>query len=62
MVVVQLEGVEGAVLLLLMQHRWRLLILHRVRAITRKVTGSATVVADDFTLRPLLVISGGVWW
>ena len=57
-----MEGVEGAALLPLMQHRWWLLILPRVRAVTRKVTRSAAVVTDDLALWSLLVFTGGVWW
>ena len=62
MVVIYLEGVEGATLLPFMQCRWRLLILPWVRAITGKVTGSATVVTDDLASRSLLVITIGAWW
>ena len=62
MVVIKLEGVEGAALLPLVRCGWQLLILPRVRAVTGKVTGLAAVVIDDFTSRSLLVIIGGVWW
>ena len=59
--VILLEGVEGAVLLLLMQRRWRLLILPRVRAVAGEVTGSAAVIADDFASWSLRVTTGGAW-
>ena len=57
-----MEGVEGAALLPLIQRKWWLLILPRVRAVTRKVTGSAAVVTDDLALWSLLVITIGACW
>ena len=56
-----MEGIEGAVLLPLMQCIWRLLILPRVRAVAGKVTGSAAVIADNFALWSLWVTTSGVW-
>ena len=56
-----MEGVEGAALLLLMQHRWRLLILPWVRAIMGKVSELATVVTDDLASWSFLVITIGAW-
>ena len=56
-----MQVVEGAVLLPLMQRRWRLLILPWVRTASGKVTGSAAVVTDDLALLSLLVITGGTW-
>ena len=57
-----MESVVGAALLLLMQCRWWLLIFPQVRAVTGKMTGSAAVVIDYYTLWLLLVINGGAWW
>ena len=61
MVVFQLEGVEGAASLLLMRCRRQLLILPRMRTVTGKVTGSAAIIADDFALWLLWVITSGAW-
>ena len=43
-----MEGVEGAASLPLVQHRRRLLILPRMRAVAGEVTGLAAVIADNF--------------
>ena len=61
MVVIQLEGVEGAASLPLVQHRRRLLILPRVRAVAGEVTGSAAVIADDFALWSFRMTTSGAW-
>ena len=61
MEVFQLEGVEGAALLLLVRCRRRLLILPRVRAVVGEVTGSAAVIADDFASWSLRVTTSGAW-
>ena len=61
MVVILLEGVEGAALLPLVQCRWWLLIFPRVRAIAGEVTESAAVIADDFASWSLRATTSGVW-
>ena len=61
MVVFQLEGVEGAASLPLVRRRLRLLILPRMRAVTGKVTGSSTIIADDFTSWSLRMTTGEAW-
>ena len=60
-VVFQLEGVEGAASLPLVRRRLLLLILPRMRTVTGKVTGSAAVIADDFTSWSLRVTASGAW-
>ena len=63
MMVLQLEGVEGAasLALALVQRRCQLLILPRMRTVTGKVTGSAAIIADDFTSWSLRVTTSGAW-
>ena len=57
--VVQLEGVEGAASLLLVRRGRRRRILPRMRAVAGEVTGSATIIADDFTSWSLRTTAGG---
>ena len=61
MVVFQLEGVEGAASLPLVRCRLLLLILPRMRAVAGEVTGSATIIADDFASWSLWVATSGAW-
>ena len=61
MMVFQLEGVEGAASLPLVRRRLLLLILPRMRAVAGKVTGSATIIADDFASWSLRVTTRGAW-
>ena len=61
MVVFQLEGVEGAASLPLVQRRHQRLILPRMRAIAGKVTGLAAIIAHDFASWSLWVTTSGAW-
>ena len=60
-VVFQLEGVEDAASLPLVQRRLLLLILPRMRAVAGKVTGPASIIADDFASWSLRVTTCGAW-
>ena len=60
-VVFQLEGVEGAASLSLVRRGRRRRILPRMRAVAGEVTGSATIIADDFTSWSLRMTTGGAW-
>ena len=60
-VVFQLEGVESATSLSLVQRGRRRRILPRMRAVAGEVTGSATIIADDFTSWSLRVAPSGAW-
>ena len=61
MVVFQLEGVESATSLSLVRRGRRRRILPRMRAVAGEVTGSATIIADDFTSWSLRVAPSGAW-
>ena len=54
-------GVEGATSLPLVRRRLLLLILPRMRAVAGKVTGSSTIIADDFASWSLRVTTCGAW-